>query len=82
MKCPTCNAWTEVLLTRKKATYTYRRYECANLHRFTTREVVLDQTGPSCISIRTGGGTSTEPSGEAKPTKLKTLAMPSGKEKT
>ena len=40
MKCPTCGTWTEVLETRKLAGYTRRRYQCANLHRFTTREVV------------------------------------------
>jgi len=36
MKCPECNAWTELLETRKRAAGAYRRYECANLHRFTT----------------------------------------------
>lgn len=77
MKCPTCNAWTRVLRTQGAL----RRRECANLHRFTTQESVTSLTTPSCMSAKTTGGTSTEPSGEAKPTKLKTLAMPSGKEK-
>lgn len=34
--CPKCNAWTRVLRTRG----VIRRRECANLHRFTTREVL------------------------------------------
>lgn len=39
MKCPTCSAWTSVLETRQKSDGSvYRRYECANLHRFTTNE--------------------------------------------
>lgn len=36
MNCPKCNAWTEVLETRKRPAGVYRRYECANLHRFST----------------------------------------------
>ncbi len=36
MNCPKCDAWTEVLETRKRKAGTYRRYECANLHRFST----------------------------------------------
>lgn len=41
MKCPTCKAWTEVIETRHRATgTTYRRYRCANLHRFSTTEQV------------------------------------------
>jgi len=42
VKCPLCNAWTELLETRKRASgLTYRRYECANLHRFTTEDGVV-----------------------------------------
>lgn len=37
MKCPTCNAWTTVLLTRDAR----RRRECANGHRFYTEEVAI-----------------------------------------
>lgn len=37
MKCPQCEAWTEVRETRG----TKRRRECGNGHRFTTEEVVL-----------------------------------------
>lgn len=41
MKCPTCDTWTNVLETRNKPNnMTYRRYECANLHRFSTVEKV------------------------------------------
>ena len=38
MNCPICNAWTDQLDTRKKTGSTYRRYECANLHCFTTKD--------------------------------------------
>ena len=38
MKCPICNAWTTQLETRKRAGGIFRRYECANLHRFTTKD--------------------------------------------
>ena len=41
MKCPTCKAWTDVKETRHRADgTTYRRYQCANLHRFSTRETI------------------------------------------
>lgn len=41
MKCPRCNAWTNVLETRMRENNTRRRrYECANLHRFTTVEYI------------------------------------------
>lgn len=46
MKCPACNAWTELLETRKRATgAVYRRYECANLHRFSTLDGVVRRVG-------------------------------------
>ena len=41
MKCPECNAWTDLLETRKRAIGTYRRYECGNMHRFTTTNNVV-----------------------------------------
>lgn len=42
MKCPTCKAWAHVKETRQKPNNsTYRRYECANLHRFSTAERVV-----------------------------------------
>ncbi len=41
MKCPDCGAWVRVLETyRRVDNATRRRYECANLHRFTTVERV------------------------------------------
>lgn len=44
MKCPVCDAWTRVKQTRHRADgSTYLRYECANLHRFTTSERVDQQ---------------------------------------
>lgn len=43
MKCPHCKAWTEVLETRGRPhNETHRRYECANEHRFSTKESVVD----------------------------------------
>jgi transcriptional regulator NrdR family protein len=62
LKCPTCGTWTQVLETRKRANNaTRRRYECANLHRFTTVESVLAPTGPSCSTSTKESPTSTEP---------------------
>lgn len=46
MKCPTCKAWASVKDSRPKPNgTTYRRYECANLHRFTTNEQVTPAKG-------------------------------------
>jgi transcriptional regulator NrdR family protein len=43
MKCPRCNAWVEVLETRMRADgVKRRRYMCANMHRFTTLEVAVE----------------------------------------
>lgn len=42
MKCPTCNAWTNVPETRPIKLCVKRRRECANLHRFTTYETELN----------------------------------------
>lgn len=42
MKCPVCQTYTEVLETRQKENNsTYRRYQCANMHRFTTTETAI-----------------------------------------
>lgn len=42
MKCPECEAWTSVVETRQRQDLTtYRRYQCANSHRFTTTEQVV-----------------------------------------
>jgi len=41
MHCPVCKAWTRVLETRRQPDSSKRRrYECANGHRFNTREEV------------------------------------------
>lgn len=41
MKCPRCGAWALIKETRAKDDNTMRRrYECGNLHRFTTIEFV------------------------------------------
>jgi transcriptional regulator NrdR family protein len=40
MKCPVCNAPTDVEETRTKDDHTYRRRECFNEHTFTTEERV------------------------------------------
>ena len=47
MKCPVCNTWVLVMETRAKPdNKKYRRYECANGHRFTTIEVVTKVISP------------------------------------
>ena len=44
MKCPTCGAWTSVKQTTNSPTFGHmRRRECANEHRFTTKEVAIPQ---------------------------------------
>jgi transcriptional regulator NrdR family protein len=44
MKCPTCGAWSLVKETRQSPTFGHmRRRECANEHRFTTREILVAQ---------------------------------------
>lgn len=43
MKCPICNAWAEIKETRVRQDNTKRRrYECGNLHRFSTEERVVE----------------------------------------
>jgi transcriptional regulator NrdR family protein len=44
MTCPYCGAWTSVkeTRTRKIDGVVTRRYECANLHRFSTEERIKD----------------------------------------
>ena len=47
MNCPKCGKYTEVLETRINPYGKRRRYECANMHRFTTQETLVptrDQT--------------------------------------
>ena len=42
MKCPVCGTWTLArLLHQRPDNAKYRRYECANMHRFTTLETVV-----------------------------------------
>lgn len=42
MKCPFCKAWATVLETRTRSDGVMRRrYVCANIHRFTTHEIVV-----------------------------------------
>lgn len=41
VKCPVCEKWVRTLETRDRSDKsTYIRYECANLHRFVTKEKV------------------------------------------
>lgn len=44
MTCPYCGAWTSVKETRTRKTDSVvtRRYECGNLHRFSTEERIKD----------------------------------------
>lgn len=46
MTCPQCGAWTAVKETRTRKTdgVVVRRYECANMHRFTTEEKIKNDT--------------------------------------
>ena len=47
MKCPQCNAWSRAIDTRPRAAgTTARRYECANLHRFSTIEQLVKPKEP------------------------------------
>lgn len=48
MKCPTCNKWSTVLETRNHS----RRRECGNGHRFTTREVVINNARSEAMKAR------------------------------
>ena len=41
MNCPVCNAWTQILDTRKKPEGLVRRRRCGNDHTFLTVENVL-----------------------------------------
>jgi transcriptional regulator NrdR family protein len=41
MKCPECGLVAVVIETRKASSFKRRRYECDNLHRFTTHETVV-----------------------------------------
>lgn len=43
MRCPVCSVWVFVKETRQrpKLNAKYRRYECANGHRFSTLEQVI-----------------------------------------
>ena len=45
MKCPQCGAWTQVKETRtnKVKNIVTRRYECGNMHRFSTEERVRNE---------------------------------------
>ena len=41
MKCPECGAWSDVKETRTRGDGSkYRRYECGNMHRFSTSETI------------------------------------------
>lgn len=48
MKCPHCGAWTTVKETRinEETNQVWRRKECANLHTFTTIELVPAGNNP------------------------------------
>lgn len=45
MSCPQCGAWAQVKETRTNKTdnVVTRRYECGNLHRFSTEERAKDE---------------------------------------
>ena len=48
--CPECGTWTTVLENRDRpGNETRRRYQCANLHRFTTIEVIANKRQTSVV---------------------------------
>jgi len=49
MKCLHCGAWSSVLETREIKTHILRRRQCANNHRFTTKEFLWDATNKDVI---------------------------------
>jgi transcriptional regulator NrdR family protein len=58
MKCPVCGTWTTVKETRTRKTdgVVTRRYECANLHRFSTEERVrYELINPALLSEKRAG---------------------------
>jgi len=60
--CPQCNAWTRVLETRHKYNNeVYRRYECANTHRFSTMEKVVLRPVKQSLSQTEAGQVSSHP---------------------
>ena len=63
MKCPVCNAWTSVKQTRTRKTdgVVTRRYECGNLHRFSTEERVWIRTETEFALLRGGAPNLEEP---------------------
>lgn len=61
MICPICNKWamTKEARYRKTGGYTYRRYECGNEHRFTTREFVVLEDSAKHDAMRQEIGSAT-----------------------
>ena len=49
MKCPICGAWSLIKDTRQLDGYTNRRHECANNHRFSTKEFPWVATNKDAI---------------------------------
>jgi hypothetical protein len=43
MNCPVCGKPAEVIDSRPKPDGRYRRYQCFNMHRFTTTEQVIKE---------------------------------------
>ena len=52
MTCPECNRYTKILETRANPKGIRRRYECANLHRFTTQEVLTPRHKKTQAQLR------------------------------
>jgi hypothetical protein len=62
MICPQCNAYTRVLETRHKYdNQVYRRYECANTHRFSTMEKVVLRPAKQSLRQFEAGQVSSHP---------------------
>jgi transcriptional regulator NrdR family protein len=90
MKCPQCGTWTEVLATRTRPDGSrLRRYQCANLHRFSTVERIekmkvgglrhganRGSRGRFCTFTEKDAASSTLPRVDPHTPRPKTLEMP------
>lgn len=60
MKCPYCDAATDILTTRQVQNYVRRRRACYNGHRFTTKEFAIPGLTRVVTAAETGQTKGTE----------------------